>query len=135
MSENKCQYLNCGKSKKMFPNLKMYRFSKEERKEIWIINSAPQTDPENKGIDENEVEEESNGKSDDNLDNQANNDEDKFSDKSDDKNQNELLNATEFKKLDTSKQRSRGRKKQWDTIILSSKHAEKIPIIEEKKKN
>lgn len=45
------------------------------------------------------------------------------------------LDATEFKKLDTSKQRSRGRKKQWDTIILSSKHAEKIPIIEEKKKN
>ncbi|KAL4141601.1 hypothetical protein QTP88_004217 [Uroleucon formosanum] len=40
MSGNKCQYLNCGKSKKMFPNLKMYRFPKDERKEIWIINSG-----------------------------------------------------------------------------------------------
>jgi len=53
--------------------------------------TAPQTDPENKGSDDNEVEEKSNGKSDDNLDNQANNDEDKLSEKSDDKNQNELL--------------------------------------------
>jgi len=33
--------------------------------------TAPQTDPENKGSDKNEVEEEFNGKSDDNLDNQA----------------------------------------------------------------
>ncbi|KAE9536163.1 hypothetical protein AGLY_007386, partial [Aphis glycines] len=41
----------------------------------------PQTDPENKGSDENEVEEKSNNKSDENLDNQANNDEDKLSDK------------------------------------------------------
>jgi len=40
MSGNKCQYLNCGKSKKKFPNLKMYRFPKDERKEIWIINSG-----------------------------------------------------------------------------------------------
>ncbi|KAL4153780.1 hypothetical protein QTP88_001613 [Uroleucon formosanum] len=40
MSGNKCQYLNCGKSKKMFPNLKMYRFPKDDRKEIWIIHSG-----------------------------------------------------------------------------------------------
>lgn len=40
MSGNKCQYLNCGKSKKTFPNLKMYRFPKDERKETWIINSG-----------------------------------------------------------------------------------------------
>ena len=24
----------------MFPNLKMYRFPKDERKELWIINSG-----------------------------------------------------------------------------------------------
>jgi len=53
--------------------------------------TALQTDPENKGSDKNEVEEESNGKSDDNLNNQASNDEDKLNNKSDDKNQNELL--------------------------------------------
>ncbi|XP_060873880.1 KRAB-A domain-containing protein 2-like [Metopolophium dirhodum] len=60
-------------------------------------HQAPQTDLENKGSDDNEVEKESNGKSDDNLDNQANNDEDKLSEKSDDKNQNELLNKNERK--------------------------------------
>jgi len=53
--------------------------------------TAPQTDPENKGSDENEVEEKSNNKSDENFDSQANNDEDKLCDKSDDKNQNVLL--------------------------------------------
>ncbi|KAL4135605.1 hypothetical protein QTP88_007203 [Uroleucon formosanum] len=39
---------------------------------------SAQTDPENKGSDKNEVEEESNIKSDDNFDDQENNDEDKL---------------------------------------------------------
>lgn len=43
---------------------------------------------------------------------------------------------TEFKKMDIlSKQRGGGRKKQWDSIILSSKYAEKLPISEAKKKD
>jgi len=37
--------------------------------------------------------------------------------------------------LDTSKQRCKGRKKQWNTIILSSKYAEKLAISEAKKKD
>lgn len=40
MSGNKCQYVNCGKSKKLFPNLRFYRFPNDERREIWIINSG-----------------------------------------------------------------------------------------------
>jgi len=43
------------------------------------------------------------------------------------------LDATKLKKLDTSKQRIRGRIKQWDTIIFSL-NSEKIPINEAKKK-
>ncbi|KAF0704137.1 Uncharacterized protein FWK35_00031497, partial [Aphis craccivora] len=74
------------------------KLATEEKLEQILQSITPQTDPENKGNDENEVEEESNGKSDDNLDNQANNDEDKLSDKSNEKNQNELLNINERKK-------------------------------------
>ncbi|XP_025202918.1 uncharacterized protein LOC112600005 [Melanaphis sacchari] len=78
--------------------------TKEELEQI-LQSVTPQTDPESKGSDENEVEEEYNGKSDDNLDNQANNDEDKLSDKIDGKNQNELLNINE-KKENTIKNRA-----------------------------
>ncbi|XP_050056267.1 uncharacterized protein LOC126549911 [Aphis gossypii] len=54
--------------------------TEEELKQV-LQSITPQTEPENKGSDENEVEEKSNNKSDENLDNQVNNDEDKLSDK------------------------------------------------------
>ena len=70
----------------------IYNLFQSRKQLIFFFLTAPQTDTENKGIDKNEVEEKSSGKSDDNLDNRANNDEDKLNDKNDDKNQNELLN-------------------------------------------
>jgi hypothetical protein len=40
MTGSKCQYFNCSKSRNLFPHLKMYRFPKDSRREIWIINSG-----------------------------------------------------------------------------------------------
>ncbi|XP_022170651.1 KRAB-A domain-containing protein 2-like [Myzus persicae] len=78
-------------------SLPLEKIATEEELEQILQSITPQIDLENKGSDDNEVEEESNGKSYYNLDSQANNDEDNLSEKSDDKNQNELLNINERK--------------------------------------
>lgn len=41
MSGNICQYVNCNKSKKNFPTLKMFRFPRDEtRLDTWTINAG-----------------------------------------------------------------------------------------------
>ncbi|XP_027836529.2 uncharacterized protein LOC114119229 [Aphis gossypii] len=40
MFGNKCQYVNCGKSKKLYPNLRFYCFPNNKSREMWIINSG-----------------------------------------------------------------------------------------------
>ncbi|KAL4120551.1 hypothetical protein QTP88_013221 [Uroleucon formosanum] len=105
-----------------FSRKQIEKLSTEDELEQILQSITLQTDSENKGIDENEVEEESNGKSNDNLDNQANIDEDKLSDKSDDKNQNKLLNINE-KKENTIKNRAlalNGLQTQASVILRSS---------------
>lgn len=40
MPGNTCQYINCGKSSSKFPNLKFYRFPKDDRLNLWKINAG-----------------------------------------------------------------------------------------------
>lgn len=40
MSENICLHINCEKSKRQNPSLKMFRFTRDHRLEVWIFHSG-----------------------------------------------------------------------------------------------
>lgn len=37
---NKCVFINCGKSKRIDPELSLYRFPKDDRSNKWVVNSG-----------------------------------------------------------------------------------------------